>query len=425
MGKEVFALVDCNNFYASCERVFQPSLNTTPIGVLSNNDGCIVAMSKELKKLGIPRGKPAFKIFHLLKKYNIKLFSSNYALYGDISNRVMETLSQFTPDMEVYSIDEAFLRLTEFQHLDLNEYGNEIKRTVFKWTGIPVSVGIGRTKTLAKIAARIAKKYRKFNGVFNIVDHPKIDKILEIIPVDKVWGIGRQYAKKLRKHGIINAYRLSQTPEYWAKRQLTIVGLRTVRELQGVSCIDFEMDIIPRKEIICSRSFGTLITELPDLQEAAASYCTRAVEKLREQNLVASQVTVYLTTNRFKDEPQYANYSTSTLIVPSAYTPDFLKVIKRILKRIYRPNYNYKKVGVMISDIMHQRNAPLYFFYPNYLDDKRKDIMDRVDSINKIWGTNTIRYAASGSKQKWQMRREFLSPAYTTNWDDLVIVKAK
>ncbi|MCD4818244.1 MAG: Y-family DNA polymerase [Candidatus Cloacimonetes bacterium] len=423
MRNEIFALVDCNNFYASCERVFQPSLRTTPIGVLSNNDGCIVAMSKEMKKLGISRGKPAFKIFHLLQKYNIKLFSSNYALYGDMSARVMKTLSQFTPEMEVYSIDEAFLRLTEFQHLDLNEYGKEIRDTVFKWTGIPVSVGIGRTKTLAKIAARIAKKYSKFNGVFNTIDHPKMDKILETIPVEKVWGIGRQYAKKLKKYGILNAYKLSQVPEYWVKRQLTVVGLRTVRELQGDSCIDFEMDIIPRKEVVASRSFGIPITELSDLQEAVASHCTRAVEKLREQNLVASYVTVYLTTNRFKNEPQYANYSSSTLIVPSAYTPDFLKEVKIALKRIYRPNYNYKKVGVMISKIMHQNNAPLYFFYPNYLDDKRKDIMDNVDAINKNWGTNTIRYAASGTKQKWQMQREFLSPSYTTNWDELPVVR--
>ena len=422
MKKEVFALIDCNNFYASCERVFQPHLRNKPVGILSNNDGCIVAMSQELKDIGITRGKPFFKIKHLLAKHDIHIFSSNYALYGDMSARVMKTLSQFSPEIEIYSIDEAFLCFTDFQYYDFDTYGKEIKQTVMKWTGIPVSVGIGRTKTLAKVAASIAKKQE--SGVFNLTDHPDLDAILEKFPVEKVWGIGFQYAKMLHKHGIHSAYDLTQTTERWVKKRMTVVGLRTMKELKGISSIDLELDIIPRKEIVSSRSFGKPVTNLSELQEAAAAYGTRAVEKLREQNLVASQVMVYLTTNRFKDEPQYANFVSGRTRIPSAYTPDFLSIIKKLLQSIFRKGYRYKKVGIMISEIMHQKQAPLDFFEPTYLDDSRKIIMDHLDLINKKWGRDTIHYAASGIERKWSMRREYLTPSYTTNWKELAKAKA-
>ncbi len=425
MKKDIYALVDCNNFYASCERVFQPELENKPVGILSNNDGCIVALSNELKKLNIPRGTPAFKINHLIKKHGIKILSSNYALYGDMSARVMKTLSQFTPDLEIYSIDEAFLSLKGFEYLDLIEYGKKIRETVLQWTGIPTSIGIGPSKTLAKIAARVAKKYRKFNGVFNITKHPKMDDVLKSIDVGKVWGVGFKYAKMLKKNGINNAYELSQTPDKWVQKRMTIVGLKTVKELRGISCIDLEMDIDPKKEIVSSRSFGSPVTELSDLQEAAASYCVRAVEKLREQNQVASQIMVYLTTNRFRqNDPQYANYAISYLPLPSAYTSDFLHAVKRVLKSIFREGYKYKKVGVMISDIMHQSKAPLDFFEHTYLDDRRKTIMDCFDMINKKWGSNTLTYINTNADKKWKMKREKLSPGYTTNWNELPIVKA-
>jgi len=425
MKKDIYALVDCNNFYASCERIFQPELENKPVGILSNNDGCIVALSNELKKLNIPRGTPVFKINHLIKKYDIKILSSNYALYGDMSARIMKTLSQFTPDLEIYSIDEAFLSLKGFEYLDLKEYGEKIRKTVLQWTGLPTSIGIGPSKTLAKIAARIAKKYRKFEGIFNITRHPKMDEILKSIEVGKIWGVGFKYAKMLKKNGINNAYELSLASDKWVQKKMTIVGLKTVKELRGISCIDLEMDIDPKKEIVSSRSFGSPVTELSDIQEAAASYCVRAVEKLREDNQVASQIMVYLTTNRFRqNDPQYANYAISYLPLPSAYTPDFLQAVKRVLKSIYREGYKYKKVGVMISDIMHQSKAPLDFFEPTYLDDKRKIIMDCFDMINKKWGSNTLTYINTNADKKWKMKREKLSPGFTTNWNELPIVKA-
>jgi len=425
MKRDIYALVDCNNFYASCERVFQPDLENKPVGILSNNDGCIVALSNELKKLNIPRGTPAFKINHLIKKHDIKILSSNYALYGDMSARVMKTLSQFTPDLEIYSIDEAFLSLKGFEYLDLTEYGKKIRKTVLQWTGIPTSIGIGPSKTLAKIAARVAKKYKNYGGVFNIIKHPKMENILKSVEVGKVWGVGPRYAKMLKKNGINNAYELSQAPDKWVQKRMTIVGLKTAKELRGISCIDLEMDIDPKKEIVSSRSFGSPVTELSDLQEAAASYCVRAVEKLREENQVASQIMVYLTTNRFRqNDPQYANYAIAYLPLPSAYTPDFLHAVKRVLKSIYREGYKYKKVGVMISDIMHQSKAPLDFFEPTYLDDRRKIIMDCFDMINKKWGSNTLTYINTNTDKKWKMKREKLSPGFTTNWNELPIVKA-
>ncbi len=425
MKKDIYALVDCNNFYASCERVFQPELENKPVGILSNNDGCIVALSNELKKLNIPRGTPVFKINHLIKKHDIKILSSNYALYGDMSARIMKALSQFTPDLEIYSIDEAFLSLKGFDYLNLTEYCQKIRKTVLQWTGIPTSIGIGPSKTLAKIAARVAKKYKNYSGVFNINKHPKTDNILKSVKVGKVWGVGHRYAKMLKKNGIENAYELSQAPDKWVQKRMTIVGLKTVKELRGISCIDLEIDIDPKKEIVSSRSFGSPVTELSDLQEAAASYCVRAVEKLREENQVASQIMVYLTTNRFRqNDSQYANYAISYLPLPSAYTPDFLQAVKRVLNSIFREGYKYKKVGVMISDIMHQSKAPLDFFEPTYLDDRRKTIMDCFDKINKKWGRNTLTYINTDAEKKWKMKREKLSPGYTTSWNELPIVKA-
>jgi len=421
--KDIFALIDCNNFYVSCERVFQPSLRNKPVGVLSNNDGCIVALSDELKKLNIPRGTPGFKIKHLLKKYDIKLFSSNYALYADMSARVMEILYQFTPDVEIYSIDEAFLSLVGFEHLNLTDYGKKIQKTVKQWTGIPVSVGIGPTKTLAKIANRIAKKHKGYKSVFNILNHPKTDEILASIDVKHIWGVGPRYAKMLHRHRICNALELANAPQNWVKKRMTIVGLKTCKELKGISCLDLEMDISPKKEIVSSRSFGKPVSTLEELQEAASSYCIRAVEKLRSQRSVASGIMVYIATNPFKDEPQYVNFANSRLSTPSAFTPDFLKLVNKDVETLFRSGYKYKKVGVMINDIVSEENAPLDFFEPSYLDDERKTIMDCVDNINKKRGNNKVTFAKVGTKQRWKMKREKLTPQYTTKWNELPLVK--
>jgi DNA polymerase V len=422
---DLVALVDCNNFYASCERVFDPTLADKPIGILSNNDGIIVALSNELKALGIKRGDAAFKLDkRLLKQHDVRLFSSNYTLYGDMSARVMQVLSSFTPELEIYSIDEAFLSLRGFEDRDLTAYAAQIRRTVQQWLGLPVSVGVARSKTLAKVANRVAKKFPATGGVYNLVDHPRMDKVLSWVGVGDVWGVGPQYAKMLRKQGIETAWQLSQSYDAWVQKKMTIVGLRTVRELRGISCIDLELDVDPKKEIISSKSFGTPVTELKGLQEAAAAYCTRAVEKLRSEHQVASSIMVYLTTNRFKEEPQYANYQAARLPVPSAYTPDFLVQVRQLLDDMYRPGFNYKKVGVMLSNITHQSAAPLDFFAPTYLDDERKVVMDCLDAVNRRWGSNTLRYAAVGVQQSWQMKRQFLSPHYTTRWSDLPIVRA-
>lgn len=426
MAKEIFALVDCNSFYVSCERIFQPELHNRPVGVLSNNDGMVVALSDEMKKLGIKRGTPAFKIKHILQKNNGVLLSSNYALYGDISARIMKILENFTPDLEIYSIDEAFLRLSDLPKQNLTELGNKIRKTISAWVGIPVSVGFGTTKTLAKVANRVAKKYSKTEGVFDLCNHPNLPKVLQWIDVKDIWGIGRQYAKMLNSNNIHNGWQLANTDYHWIKKRMTVVGLRTVMELNGVSCIDIETDVNAKKEIVSSKSFGKPVDNFDEISEALSAYCVRAVEKLREQHLVASQIMVFLSTNRFKkDQPQYANYASSRLPLPSAYTPDFLFASRKVLKQIYRKNYQYKKVGIMISDIMHQTYAPLDFFAPIYLDDKRKNIMDCMDSINKKMGLNMLTYAGVGTEQPWKMRREMLSSRYTTCWQELPIVKAK
>ncbi len=425
MARDIFALIDCNSFYASCEKVFNPHLADKPVGILSNNDGIIVALSPELKKLGIKRGDAAFKIDkRFIRQHGIHLFSSNYTLYGDMSNRVMQTLHDFSPDVEVYSIDEAFLSLKGFEHLNLTDYGRQIKRTIRQHTGLPVSVGIGPTKTLAKVANRFAKKHSFIEGVFDITDHPDRDKILRWLEVEHIWGVGRQYAKMLRRNGIENAFQLAQAADKWVQNKMTIVGLRMVKELRGISCLDLEEDIPPKKEIVSSRSFGSAVTELRDMQEATAEYCLRAVEKLREEHQVASQITVFITTNRFKNEPQYANYATARLPLPSAYSPDFLHAASVIMKKIYRSGYNYKKSGVMISDIIHQSKAPLDFFQPCYLDDRRKVIMDCLDEINGKMGNHQLTYAASGIKKSWQMKRQSLTPSYTTSWQHIPVVKA-
>jgi len=425
MALNIFALVDCNNFYASCEKVFNPDIANKPVGILSNNDGIIIALSSELKKLGVTRGIPGFKLNkHLIRKNDVRIFSSNYTLYGDMSARVMDTLSMFTPDLEIYSIDEAFLSLKGFGHLNLTNYGKQIKRTVQQHTGLPVSVGIGPTKTLAKIANCFAKKNNFVEGVFDISDHPDKDKILRWIEVEHIWGVGRQYAKMLRRNGITNAYELTQVPDKWVQNKMTIVGLRTVKELCGISCIDLKMDIKPKKEIVSSRSFGNPVTKLQDLIEATSDYCSIAVKKLRSENQVASIIIMFLSTNRFKNEPQYANYAKARLPLPSDYTPDFIRAANQIIKKIYRPGYKYKKVGVMLSDIMHQSKTPLDFFQPAYLDDHRKVIMDCMDDINEKMGSHKITYASAGIKKPWQMKRENLTPSYTTSWEHIPVVKA-
>jgi DNA polymerase V len=421
---ELFALIDCNHFYVSCERAFRPELYGKPVGILSNNDGCIVALSPELKAMGVERGTPYFKIKPLVKKKGVTIFSSNYALYGDMSFRVMSILSNYSPEIEIYSIDEAFLSLTGMYLEDMTEYGHKIRDTIRQCTGIPVSVGIAPTKTLTKIANKIAKKNKKSGGVYLLLDPELRDKRLKETPVDDIWGIGYRYTKMLKQNGIDTAWQLMRKSNDWIRAKMTIVGLKTVEELRGNSCLDMELINEPKKGIISSKSFGQPVTSYEEIREAAAAYCITAVNKLQSQRSLARRILLFVTTNPFKNEPQYANYREMKLSGYSAYTPDFIKTAGVILKEIYRDGYRYKKVGVMLSDIIPEEEAPLDLFEIPYPEDRRAQIMHCIERINRKWGPEAITFSAAGIKQEWQMRREMLSPRYTTSWNELLRVKA-
>ncbi len=423
--KKIYALVDCNNFYASCERVFQPSLARRPVVILSNNDGNVVARSDEAKKLGIPFAAPYFKWKSCIEKNGVAVFSSNYTLYGDMSRRVMELLAGFTPEIEIYSIDEAFLSV-EGLAPDITAYARGIRSDIFQWTGIPVSVGIAPTKTLAKVANRIAKKNPDCGGVFNFCDVPSHDAALEKVGVDDVWGVGRQYGEMLKKNGIYTARELRDAPDVWVRKKMTIVGLRMVLELRGISCLSFDEVPSPKKGIVSSRSFGRPVEGLPELREALAGYVARGAEKLRFQGSLASFVSVFLMTNRFKhDEPQYSNGMTMKLPVATAYTPRLFRHADRILERIYRRGFRYKKIGVMFTGIIPAGNAQLDLFSCAHDTEKTERLMQTMDDLNRRMGRGTVRFASEGIARSWQMRRHYLSARYTTHWNEIPVVHAR
>jgi len=416
--KLAIALVDCNNFYASCERVFNPKLEKKPVVVLSNNDGCVVSRSNEAKSLEIKMGVPAFMIDHLIRKEEVYACSSNYSLYGDMSQRVMETLSHFTPEIEVYSIDEAFLDLSGFAHNRLTDYGRKIRNTVRQWTGIPVSIGIAETKTLAKIANRIAKKSEKADGVFNLTASPYHKKALSITAVENVWGVGRRYAKFLRKHGIETALDLRNAEDSWVKKYLSVVGLRMVRELRGIPCISMELSPPAKKEICVSRSFGKPVRSLIEMQEAIAAYTTRAGEKLRNEHLAAGALMIFMMTNRFRDEPQYARSTVIELPVPTDCTQELIRYAFRGVEEIFRKGYRFNKAGVLLADLVPANQIQTDLFDTKDRDGSKK-LMQALDEINTRMGQNTLKYAASGLKQNWKTRARRRSPRYTTRWSEL------
>ncbi len=418
------ALVDCNNFYASCERAFNPKLIGKPIVVLSNNDGMIIARSQETKDLRIAMGEPLFKVRDKLKKHGAAVFSSNYALYGDMSQRVATTLESFCPEVEIYSIDEAFLNLKGFENRDLTQYGKQIKKTVGKWTGIPVSVGIAETKTLAKIANRIAKKNKKLNGVLNLYNSPRVEEALKKTDVEDVWGVGRQYGKTLRKLGINDAYQLSLAQDKWVKKRMTVMGLRTVYELRGIPCIEMETSPPPKKAIVSSRSFGAVTDSYEDVREAVSHYVSIASEKMRKQNSAASNVSVFIRTNPFKTEqPQYHNGVLCELPEPTDSTAEILKYAQMGLEQIYRKGYKYQKAGVMLSGFVPYNRAQ-YGLFESDKKKKLKEITGLMDDLNDRYGKDTIFYASAGIAREWSMKREMKSPSFTTNWKQLPIVSA-
>ncbi|EPX2049025.1 translesion error-prone DNA polymerase V subunit UmuC [Vibrio parahaemolyticus] len=420
----VFALVDCNNFYASCEKLFRPDLKDTPVVVLSNNDGCVVARSREAKLLGIKMGVPVFQIKSEMQRHGILAFSSNYALYADLSSRVMRTLEEMAPRVEVYSIDEAFLDLTGIESaISLVEFGQQVRERIGHWIGITVCVGIAPTKTLAKLANHAAKKYPATQGVVDLTNPDRQRRLLALVPVDDVWGVGRRLSKRLNALGITTALDLANASPRAIRDQFSVVLERTVRELNGESCIELE-DIPPtKKQIVCSRSFGIKVTQFELLREAVCEYATRATEKLRKEQRQAKVMTVFIRTSPFKDnEPQYSNSASGELLIPSCDTRDFIELANHLLKRIWKDGFRYAKAGVMLSDFYDPG-----MFQPGLFDDvstrsNSQQLMSVLDTINQS-GAGKVFFAGQGTKKDWSMKREHLSPAYTTRWDQLPRVK--
>lgn len=420
----VFALVDCNNFYASCEKLFRPDLKDTPVVVLSNNDGCVVARSREAKLLGIKMGVPVFQIKAEMQRHGILAFSSNYALYADLSSRVMRTLEEMAPRVEVYSIDEAFLDLTGIESaISLVEFGQQVRARIGHWIGITVCVGIAPTKTLAKLANHAAKKYPATQGVVDLTNPDRQRRLLALVPVDDVWGVGRRLSKRLNALGITTALDLANASPRAIRDQFSVVLERTVRELNGESCIELEEIPPTKKQIVCSRSFGVKVTHFELLREAVCEYATRATEKLRKEQQQAKVLTVFIRTSPFKDnEPQYSNSASGELLIPSCDTRDFIELASHLLKRIWKDGFRYAKAGVMLSDFYDPG-----MFQPGLFDDvstrsNSQQLMSVLDTINQS-GAGKVFFAGQGTKKDWSMKREHLSPAYTTRWDQLPRVK--
>jgi DNA polymerase V len=420
----LYALLDCNNFYASCERVFRPDLEGRPLVVLSNNDGCVIARSAEAKALGIGMGEPFHRCRPLLATHQVQVFSSNYALYGDLSRRVMEVLGRLEPEVEVYSIDEAFFRLPQAAPAALLANGRAIRATIRRQVGLPVSIGYGPTKTLAKIANRIAKKQPAHGGVLAIMPGQDVEQLLGTIEVGEIWGIGPHSARKLAARGICTGRDFKNADAALVRKLLTVTGARTQLELRGTPCIDLEAAPPPRKSIVTSRSFGQPVTSLADLREAVATYVTIAAEKLRGSGQKAGCLQVFLTTNRFRaDAPQYANSQARTLGRATAATPELIGRALALLDELYRPGYVYQKVGVMLLDLRPEAGGQDELFTPP-ASPKNRELMGALDNINHRWGRDTLRYAATGLARPWWLRQAKKSPAYTTNWAELPVAKA-
>jgi DNA polymerase V len=413
----LFALVDCNNFYVSCERAFNPLLEKFPVVVLSNNDGCIIARSNEAKKIGIPMGAPFFKWEKVCKRHNIKVFSSNYELYGDMSQRVMHLLKEKCAKTEIYSIDEAFLSLAQSTTQDLTTYASNLRHTIRSHLGLPVSIGIGTTKTLAKIANYLAKKDTHL-GVYQL--DPTHASIFNQIPVEKIWGIGHRMALKLKLLNIHTAQQLRDADSAWLRLKFGVTLEKLIYELRGTTCLSLE-SIQPRKQIISSRSFGKLLTRLEDIEEAISHYTATACSKLRKQNSLASAMTVFLHTNFFSQkDPQYENSTFFPFPTPSADTGYMIRIAKKCIKHLYKKEYRYHKAGLILLDILPNSTQQRDWLTPH--TPKKDQLMKAVDIINLNFGKDTIFHGAEGIKRSWQLKSECCSPRYTTRWEELPTV---
>lgn len=417
----MFALIDCNNFYASCERLFRPDLIGKPICVLSNNDGCVIARSNEAKALGIPMGAPAFEYETTFKQHQVHVFSANFALYGDMSQRVMTLLSEFSPDIEIYSIDEAFLKLKGFDYFDLQTLGEEIQVKITKWTGIPISVGIAPTKALAKVANRIAKKYpEKTKSTYLIDNDEKRIKALKWLKVEDIWGIGRQHSKRLQQLNVKTAYDFIHVHDAWVRKHLSIVGIRLKRDLEGIATIDLD-SIKAKKNIATTRSFEKNYTELSQLQERVKTFAISCAEKLRRQNSSCNSLLVFIHTNgNRKDLPQYHRNIVVKLPFATNSSIELAKFADYGLKQIFKEGFHYKKAGVIVLDFTPDDKVQLNLFDNRNI--RHIPLMQVLDKINASFGQQKVKFASQDLKKIWKMKQEKLSPRYTTNLNDIITI---
>ena len=419
------ALIDVNNFYVSCERVFNPALIGVPVVVLSNNDGCAVARSNEVKALGVPMGAPWFKYKDLSKQHGIVALSSNYALYADMSNRVMNVLKAYSPDQEVYSIDESFLDLTEFAKRDLVRYGQHMRKRILKWTGLPVCVGIGSTKTLAKLANHCAKKRPAFNSVcnFNAMHKDELDAILGSLEVGEIWGVGRKLAPKLESLGYKTVLDLKRANPEALRQQFSVVMQKTIHELNNVVCIEIEEISPPKKQIVSSRSFGVKVEDFNSLAESITLYVSRAAEKLRRQHSFAGSLYVFIRTSAFKPEdPFYSNGMTIPMPSPTDDTRQLVNVALWGLKKIYKSNFKYAKAGIMLSELVPAEGVQIDLFSQSQGSLKSDELMATMDKINQKMGKASIKLAGEGINKPWKMKQDNKSPCYTTKWEEIPAV---
>ena len=419
----LFALVDCNNFYASCERLFRPELKGRPVVVLSNNDGCVIARSSEAKELGIPMGAPAFQWEREFRKSGVAVFSGNFPLYGDLSARIMTTLEDMAPSVEVYSIDEAFLDLTGVA--DPEALCRAIRERVLRWVGIPVSIGIARTKTLAKLANRVAKKQPQHGGVFNLERSQGTEALLSTTDVGDVWGIGPRHTKRLWSRGVRTALDFTRLPRAWVRREMSVVGLCTQLELSGVSCLALTRAPAPHKSLLCSRTFGRLVTEHRHLREAVSTYAVRVAEKLRREGAEAGSVQVFIATPRHRENlAQHSGQATVALPAATAHTPSIIEAALRALEQCFRSGYEYQKAGVMLLGLTPAsgRQVSLLDLAPEERQ-RQRGLMSALDAVNRRFGRGTLRYAITTAPDRpWHMRQTRRSPRYTTSWDELPTV---
>jgi DNA polymerase V len=419
---KIFALVDCNNFYTSCEAIFNPSLKGKPVVVLSNNDGCVIARSEEAKKVGIKMGVPVFEIGNFIKKNHVHVFSTNYALYGDISQRVMTTLAAFTPEIEIYSIDEAFLDLTGIPVEKLGKFAEKIKEKVFRWTGIPVSVGIGHTKTLAKVANHIAKSDGQYKGILDFINHPEKDELLRQFPVGDIWGVGAKYEEFFRRSNMFSAFDLKVANENRIKEHLGVMGQRLVLELRGTVCYPINQNPDTKKEITTSRSFGHPIETYEELEQATISYVSKVAVKLRKQKSLAQSLLIFIMTNKYAKGPKYVNYKIIRLPVAANQTRELIHYALIALKQLFKKGYLYKKSGIVVSEIIPEGGVQAGLWDDKNREKNRK-LMEVIDKINNKAGAGQLKFAIEGTDESWKMRQEKLSPHYTTRWSDILIVE--